>query len=221
MVNMFQPSEHWQRSTRGKELQFFATDMEMQHWLLNSLPKEYEPYALVGIDVVKVGKIYRRVPFELSLPEFRLSLESSHRHQFWIWSKSLTPDVESCLSHGDDLDALLSVNGLVSVRHGAKVVQRRIHGTVVGRDVSRISIVDQIHNTVTHNTYEHRDYLKVFMSLFNEIRPLLCYSTIHHFLDGTTTEEADFQTMTKAAFEQATNGEIVFIHSPGRLISCK
>src|SRR5437773_2036529 len=109
----------WARVGRGKELQFFATDDDVQNWLQKFLPAEFAPYYLVGSDLEKVAKrTFRQTPFRFHLSEFPTCLcrADKQRFNFWLLSEQLTPDFK--LRVGDPISNLCGSNGLVLLQHG-------------------------------------------------------------------------------------------------------
>ena len=67
-------TEAWERVGRGKGLQFFATDEEMQGWVADCPPERYRPYYLVGSDLVREGGSYVQRPFRYPSDELILCL---------------------------------------------------------------------------------------------------------------------------------------------------
>lgn len=63
-----EPSE-WRRVGRGSEVQFYATDREIQQWLINELPTDFAPFSLTCSDMVKSGRQYHEVPFDEPVDE--------------------------------------------------------------------------------------------------------------------------------------------------------
>lgn len=53
----------WFRLGRGHEFEFYATDDEVQEWLLTILPAEFAPYRPAGADSIQAGRIYVEHPF--------------------------------------------------------------------------------------------------------------------------------------------------------------
>src|SRR5581483_7187128 len=62
--------DRWIPCAGGRELQFFATDEDVQAWLLNDLPAAYAPYQLVGADIIREGTRDVHAPFQGALSEF-------------------------------------------------------------------------------------------------------------------------------------------------------
>ncbi len=55
--------DSWFRLGRGHGFEFYATDNEVQEWLLTILPGEYAPYRLVRADSINDGRVYVERPF--------------------------------------------------------------------------------------------------------------------------------------------------------------
>jgi len=200
--------DNWFRIGRGRELQFFATDDEVQSWLLNFLPEEYAPYSLVGADLIKKGKIYIEQGFEFDISELEKAMyeKDETRWHYWIRSKVLTPELR--LITGERITWTLSYSGLVSLQHGRELQN-------MGRDASSIGIVERVKNEKTGEIRHHKDYLRIFNSLKRKVKRTLCYSTIHKFKNGTVAEDTRLQLMTEKAVRAYEDG-LLFKNAPGR-----
>jgi hypothetical protein len=202
---------HWDRVGRGKTLQFIATDEEVRAWLLESLPAEYQPYFLVGMDLVKEArKKYLRVPFRFPLANISQCLDDpgNRRHQFWILSERISPSLR--FRKGDPIDAICSINGLVEVYHGFTYKDGR-------RGESWIGIVDRVRRVITKEIRRHDSYLKIYSALKSTISCALVYSTIHTFANGSEIEDSELIRMTAAAV-RAYEAGVPFFYKPGRLL---
>jgi hypothetical protein len=196
----------WDR-VGGRELQFFATDAEVERWLTQELPEQYSPYHLVGSDLVEDGPIYVQRPFQC---EFGEMLECRHgsgleRHNFWIWSELLTPSLP--LRQGDPIVALCSYSGLVLLQHGFVH-----HGR---RDVSRISMVDKVRHLETGEVLQHEGYFDIYKTLRKKIKKALCYATIWSFADGSERESDRGALWTEGTVQEYEAG-VPFVARPGR-----
>jgi hypothetical protein len=197
---------NWERVGRGRVLQFFATDEEVQAWLNSALPPAYAPYGLIRQEYRIRGQ--RRLPIvTYSVSDFidclgKRDPPSTHFH---IWSEVLSFDLlgDPC----DDVGALCSLNGLPAVDHG--------HVRKGKQEGSAISIVDRVRNKTTGELRDHSEYRKVYNSLVRVIKKSLCYSTINRFADGSEREDTSLRRMTEAA-AQAHGHAVVFSARPGR-----
>jgi hypothetical protein len=203
--------DSWARAGRGRSLQFFCTDAEMQDWLNTCLPARYSPYHLVGVDKVREGHAYVDRTFGCEVSDLLQCMQGSvgERWQFWIWSDKLTPGLHLYLPRSERPDVLCSLNGLVLVQHGLR------RGNL--RDASAIGINDQVENSLTGELREHAGYLELFKALRKAIEKSLCYATIQRFRDGHEEEDARVRRMTMEA-ARAYQAGYPFANSPGRLL---
>ena len=206
--NVIYDVNDWRRCGRGMTLDFFATDEEVQNWLLTALPSEYSPYTLVGTDSIKQGKIYVEKGFEFNIDELKKAMyeKEDARWRFWIRSKVITPELD--FSREKRISWVLSYTGMVNLQHGGYIKN-------MGHATSGIGIVNKIRNDNTGEEIEHKEYLKVYNALKREIKKHLCYSSMWRKKDGTEYEDCKFQLMTEKAFQAAKEGYL-FKNSPGR-----
>jgi len=191
--------DNWYRVGRGHVLQFFATDDEVQDWLNTMLPPEYEPYTLVGADLVKIDKKkYIEKGFEFDIQDFKKAIyeKEEPRWQYWIRSKVLTPELD--FSRHKMITWILSYTGLVGLDHGGQVKD-------MGRDASSIGIVERVRNKNTSEIIKHKEYLKIFSTLSRQIKKHLCYTSFWKFKDGTEREDFKLQLMTEKAVGRQGN----------------
>lgn len=205
----------WRRLGRGRDFQFFATDDEVQDWLLNCLPQEFGPYSLIGADLVKEGKIYVEQAFEFDISELKKAIyeQDEPRWQYWIISKVLTPELN--LVKGTNITRILSFNGLILLHHGSNIRHYGLDIKKLYRAASSIGIVDKVINDATGEVRHHEEYLCIFNSLKRLIKKSLCYSSIHTFKNGSKREDTKLQLMTEKAVEAYKAG-LVFTNEPGR-----
>lgn len=195
----------WMRIGRGRSLQFFATDEEVETWLRSSLPVEYGPFRLVDAQGSLRGRSgVKRVIWDVS--EFLEQLGSYGSSTIvHIWSEALTPNLLSEVV--DDFSAACSLSGLPSLDHG--YVRKGM------QESSSLAMVERIQNKETGEIREHSGYRKVYNRLSRAIKKSLCYSTFHRFADGSEEEDTSLRRMTEAAAQAHGNG-IVFTARPGR-----
>lgn len=209
--------DHWIRVTRGKELQFFATDQEVEAWLNHALPPLYSPYQLIGVDKVQVGQTYVEYPFYCEVGSLLECMKESvaPRYNFWIWSKKLTPKLS--LTPATNITRLLSFQGLVLLQHGMMLHDRTDPTRLLRRAASRIAIVDRIKNIVTGQIIRHDGYLEIYRALYNVISKALVYSSLVRFPDGHIEEDTRLQRMTEGAVRSYEAG-YPLMNKPGRLL---
>src|SRR5216683_1076005 len=113
-------THRWTRAGKGRELQFFASDAEVQDWLNRGLPARYAPYRLVGSDSVKEDADYIEQPFQCAVTDLVPCMRAGNgrRWRFWILSDHLSAGL--VLERGGAVDMLCSYNGLVELQHGLK-----------------------------------------------------------------------------------------------------
>lgn len=206
--------ENWYRVGRGQGLEFFATDDEVQEWLLTILPKEYGPYTLVGADIVEVEKKkYIEKGFEFDIGELKKAVyeKEEPRWNYWIRSKVITPELD--FSREKRITWVLSYTGLISLHHGLDLKN-------LGRDASSIGIVERVRNKNTGEEIIHEEYLKLSKYLSRHIKKLLCYSSFWKFKNGTEREDFKLQLMTEKAVKAYEAG-FIFKNRPGRRLDKK
>lgn len=207
--NGFYDLDNWTRVGRGKELQFFATDMEIKEWFQNDLPKEYAPYCFVTSERIQKGDEYVELPVVREIDTFPASLlgTDGQRVDLWLWSKKLWPDILSRLTSG--VSRCYSINGLIILQH-----QLVYKGKV---EASRIAFVDRIKDRATDEIHTHKEYAIIFKALSRVIDRLLVYSSIRVFPSGEEFEDTSLQRMTRGAVE-AYNSGVPYFNRPGKLL---
>lgn len=199
----------WHRAGRGSELQFYATDEEVQRYLLEGLPGEHGGYALVGADKVLDDGAYVDRPFEYPITELAACMSGGdgYRTNLWIWPRALVPALR--LSDEARVDRMCSLAGLILLQHGF------VHKGE--RDASCIGIVDRVRHVDTGEVVRHVAQRRVYDALASRIRRDLCYSTVRTFPDGRRYEETRQPLMTAGAAALSHAGTR-FTRQPGRLI---
>jgi hypothetical protein len=202
-------ADEWERVGRGRTLQFFCTDQEIQQWLIDGLPTDYAPYRLVGYDMVKSDRTYRMVPFECEVDSLQECIRQSEgeRSEFFIQSQQLT--ALPPLSPGANIAAVYSYNGLIRLQHG--VLNRE------GLAPSRIGIVDRVCHIASGEVVDHKEYLSIYNRLRRRIDKERRYATIIRFRDGQELESDRNVRWTEGAV-QAYEAGVQFTDRPGRCI---
>lgn len=208
----------WQRVGRGRSLQFFATDEEVQAWLNHALPEEFAPYVLVGVDKIKQSRFkYVDEPFQCDVSALSACMSGpvGRRSDFWICSKVLTPEL--LLRRGIWQQRLFSSNGLVDLAHGmmVKVRNPRDPAQPLEQYASAVGIVDKIQNLETGEVRQYEGYLRIYQALRKVIRKELVYSSVVRAADGTEAEDTSVALMTEGAVRAYAEG-IPYINRPGR-----
>ncbi len=208
-------SDDWIRCGRGDRLlQFFATDDELQEWLLSALPDACGPYTLVGADSVRINRNqYVQRFFEFPIHKLKEAMYEKNPvwWEFWIRSKSITPVLD--VSHCHDIKKQLSFSGLVRICHGS-YSNRGFHE---GWRESTIGIVTQIENINSGRQIVNDKCLKIYNALEKTIKKHLCYSSFCIFKDGSEVENTKFDLMTQGVVDQYNQG-VPFVNRPGRRI---
>jgi hypothetical protein len=212
-----QDHDRWMRVGKGRELQFFATDEEVQAWLVHALPPQYAPYHLVGADKVKQDRFFTEAPFECEIFSLINCMRGTEdvRYNFWIRSEVLTPKLP--LTQGFGLTKLFSYNGLVLLQHGLMLRNLYEFGQPLKRAASRIAVVDKVRNLETGEGRHHQGYLEVYKALHRTISQALIYSSIVQDANGLEREDTRLQRMTQAAVHAYQAG-FPFTNAPGRVL---
>jgi|GEM_PF-976469 len=201
----------WTRVS-SKELQFFATDEEMFHWLTHDLPSDYAPYSLVASVLVKrQSRVYQEVTSRHNLSTYLDCVADGRQRtgSLWLCSDCLSPDLFSKLQKVPSPKGICSTNGLIMIQPGGRLKE--------GCGASRVSIVDKVRNSDTGETRVHDNYLAIYKALSRNIQRALVYSTIQRFPDGTEFEDTRLQKMTEAAARAHESGN-PYSSRPGRIL---
>ena len=210
-VQIYQPAE-WSRAGRGRELQFFATDVEVQHWL-GHLPEQYAPYTVWGSRLVKRERQYERALFCCPLDEWARAVAGvseegpSPPDQFFLHAAAVMPGLPTDDAAAQHANEWASLNGLVLVQHGSTRAGRK--------SASRVAVTDKIKNRMSGKVVSLGDRTVVFDALRTMVERELRFTSIQVFKDGHE-EEDDSQLMTAEAAELAATGH--FVRRPGRQI---
>jgi hypothetical protein len=200
----------WSRAGRGRELQFFATDDEVQHWI-SQLPGEYGPYSIWGTHLEKHEHGYERTLFLHPLTERARALVtpsmdgSSPPEQFFVHAAAIMPELPTHRDAARSANEWGTLNGLVLVQHGSTRAGRRL--------VSRIAVADKLKNRESGKVVSLKDRNVVFDALRAMIEGRLCFTTIQVFKDGHEEEDGSLLMTLKAA-KLARRG--YFVRKAGR-----
>jgi len=211
--------DSWFRLGRGHGFEFYATDNEVQEWLLTILPAEYAPYRLVGADSIKEGRIYVEHPFSCKVGEFLQCRQAvgELRTQFWLLSTVLTPALP--LQPGAWLTAMYSYNGLINIQHGW--MQRDpVHRTrPLAKTVSAIGLVDRVYHRDTNEVRRHEAYLHLFNIMKRAIRKSLVYTSLLIGPDDVEQEQVSGPFWTEGARQEYEGGLPFMRARPGPRVS--
>lgn len=199
---VFNPLQ-WHRHTRGRGLEFYATDEEVRQYL-EGLPTEFGAYDLAGVKLVPDAPGSRRFhhePLVVTFPDYFDRLDEHGTGNFWIRSQRLLPALPL---DSEDFHRWLGINGAPLLQHGSCRDGKR--------EVSSIGIVDTIANDEGHVVH-HQEQRQIFESLRKRIKKDLAYASILVSRDGHE-EDSTLQAMTAAAAELAREG--FFDRKPGR-----
>jgi hypothetical protein len=199
----------WKRAGSGRELQFFATDEEVQSCLESGLPPELGPWTVAAVDIVRSGRSFGRELFFCAPAEFSAAIAPPDRDRssFWIVSERLSPmllDVPA-----DSFEDSANICGVPVLQHGVKFDGRH--------DASRLAIVDRVQHVDTGEARTHASYLRVFQSLCEALRALLVYSTVYTFPDGHA-EKDDRNTLMSSGVAEGVRAGALYTRNPGHLL---
>lgn len=232
----------WSRS-RGGEVQFHAMDSDIQRWLTSALPDKYGPYFLVGSELIqnKTTKKYYESPFQYDMSQMPKCFQEGRkkdRRSFWIWSKTLTPDL--ILQEREEIGGICSYNGLILLQHGYIIdaslkmsseinsinpspeeIEKEIEDMKSKRTgpkdlrwlSSRIAMTHVMKYLRTGEIRKYDEYLSIYRSLSRAIRKDLKYSNIYQSRDGTEYE-SKLEMWTEEAVKAYEQG-FKFLDRPG------
>jgi len=211
--------DSWFRLGRGHSFEFYATDNEVQEWLLTILSAEYAPYRLVGEDSIKEGKVYVQHPFSCEVAEFLRCRQAAGElcTQFWLLSTVLTPELP--LQPGAWLTAMYSYNGLINLQHGW--MQREpVHRTrPLAKTASSIGLVDRVYHRDTNEVRQHEAYLRLFNAMKRAIRKSLVYTTMLIGPDDVEQEQVSGPLWTEGTKQEYEAGASFMRARPGPRLS--
>jgi hypothetical protein len=187
--------EGWYR-VGGSRFDFYATDEEIAEWLLETLPSDLAPYAVVGEEWIEEEQRWK--PFEYRLDEIRQAFTRHRDSNFWIRSDQLSPRIR-----GDDRVGV-SYGGLILVQLGFKREDGRIE------DAS-IAVVDRLRHEITGEERRQPEYRRIFDRLRRSLRKRAVVKTMRTRPDGGTDPSS---LMTPRAAEAHAQGEITFDAEP-------
>lgn len=202
MSRLISVAGDWARYSRGRGIDFYATDEEVESVLKECLLPRYAPYLLVGSSSVKEGAKYIQKPFSFEVEQFS-ELRRRGEWHFFFRSMKITPEMR--FSYGEDVSAIMSLSGLVHLQHGSMNGKRW--------SASSIGIVDKVENTQTHELMLHKEYLEVFYALKKGIRKLLLYPTVKMYSDGRVFKSKSV-LMSQRMAEKYRKGEILLLDLP-------
>lgn len=210
-MQLYQPPE-WSRSGRGRELQFFATDAEVEEWL-GHLSDDYAPYSAWVSRLVRRNGTYQRTLSCFPLDEWLRAHKDggqdvpSLADQFFLHAAAVMPALPTDEAVARHANEWASLNGLVLVQHGATRAGRQL--------ASRVAVTDRIKNRSSGKVVSLKDRTVVFDALCKMIETELRFTSIQVFRDGHEEEDAS-QLMTAEAADLAAAGR--FVRRPGRRI---
>jgi len=187
--------EGWHR-VGGSRFDFYATDEEIAEWLLELLPSDFAPYAVIGAGWIEEEQRWQR--FEYPLGEIQEAFARHRGANFWIRSDQLSPRIRG----NDHVGA--SYGGLILVQLGFRREDGRIE------DAS-IAVVDRLRHELTGEERRQPEYRRIFDRLRRSLRKRAVVETIRTLPDGSTTPS---KPMTPRAAEAHARGEIRFDAEP-------
>ncbi len=204
----------WVRTTPGLSIQFFALCEELQGWIMECLPPDLGPYALVTVTPRTIQQsVQVWVARQWRLWELRDIVSFGWGKDFvhlWLVSNTLTPVLPIEISDNENtIVRVYALNGFVNLQ--------RFVGVDGALGALSVGMVHKFVNVQTHMVIEHTGYVRVFEDLRRAIKKKLVYSSIHVFPDGSRFEETRFQRMTAGAVEAYKSG-VRFANLPGRYL---
>jgi hypothetical protein len=194
MSGVAEAFEGWYR-VGGSRTDFYATDEEIAEWLLETLPPEYAPYALVGREWIEPEHRWRG--FELPLSQIRDAFAQKRGRNLWIRSDQLSPHMS-----GED-QTQLAYGGLILVQLGSER-----NGVV--EDTS-IAVVDRLRHEVTGAERTQPEYRRIFDRLRRSLRKRLVVATMRTRPDGGVVPSSP---MTPRAAQAHARGDVRFAAEP-------
>jgi hypothetical protein len=187
--------EGWYR-VGGSRFDFYATDDEIAEWLLETLPADFAPYAIIGAEWVEEERRWQ--PFEYPLAQTREAFSRHRGANFWIRSDQVSPSVR-----GDD-QVGVAYGGLILVQLGFEREDGRIED-------ARIAVVDRLRHEVTGEERRQPEYRRIFDRLRRSLRKRAVVETIRTRPDGGTDRSSP---MTPRAAEAHARMEVTFDAEP-------
>jgi hypothetical protein len=168
------------RSGRGKSVQFYTLDRELNDIFQTTLPAEYNPYSLVCATVTAQNAFLH---IEGQMDNF-LELRENGFDRFYLRSKALTPDLklpDDILSGSENgrFEQYYAYKGLIEIMPGWSN-QGNLEGSSLSF-IDKLFLIDE-----PEVIYENADYLIIYKKLEKSIKTILRYKTKHHWLDGRT-----------------------------------
>jgi hypothetical protein len=191
---MAESFEGWYR-VGGSRFDFYATDEEIAEWLVETLPPEFAPYAVIGADWIEEERHWE--PFEYALAEISDAFARYRGSNFWIRSDQLSPR-----RHGDD--EAVAFGGLILVQLGFEREDGRVE------DAS-IAVADRLRHEVTGEERRQPQYRRIFDRLRRSLRKRAVVRTIRTFPDGS---KGPSSLMTPRAAEAHARGDVTFDAEP-------
>lgn len=140
--------ENWYRVGHGRGFSYRASSEEVVSVLRGVLPKEYEPYLLVNVNLVKQGKVYVEKATTHAIEEL-VQIATPKNWDFFILSRAISGDVDP--SQATRPGPFCSLNGMLNLQH------RGASGS--------LGIVGKVSNELTGEVVEHVEYMKVYNAL--------------------------------------------------------
>ncbi len=199
----------WQRIGRGRSFEFVATDQEILAWLISCLPVDFAPYTLVSTNMVQQGKSFVERTSPDQVDRF-LELKGEGKDsvtEFWIWSQSLTPDLE--LKSHATVTRQLAFNGLIRLSHGRRLTDYTLPERPIAVWPSDLVMVDRVLNSLTGELRHYDDYLRIYRALVRKMKERTVYRSILRFRSGeereaTKTEELNWTEGAKRLYDAGT-----------------
>ena len=163
----------WQRSGRGKSFEFYVLDEEVLHVLMSALPRDFEPYSIIGTANRVADGTYVQQATEVNI-EYFSKLRDKGIWQFFVRSKLLTDSLN--LDTCENLDGYLASCGLILLQQGLITKGKY--------NASRLALVNEVKHQQTGEVRRCFEYSKIYTALVRSFKSLLVHKVTTQFLDG-------------------------------------
>ena len=183
---------NYYRAGRGKVMECYITDEELNEILNTGLPAVYEAFTLIVVEWDGDKTFYHK---ECTPGEF-LELRKKGIERFYLRSKKLTPEIElpadpvSGGTANSNLQKAYLYNGLLDIQHGFLLEKKYFQKTTIGF-IDKYFPVGQPEQVTTNAGYD-----EVFRAIRKKITPLLKFKSKTVLKDGRVfpAKKADVTT---------------------------
>jgi hypothetical protein len=190
--------EEWRRRGRGRELQFLATDAEVQSWLVRARDELRVDFSLVGADALRETQrtaTRRRFSFPVDAMVNSLDGPGGRRINLWLIDQAHCGRFDKV--EAGDLDRVCSTKGQVLVQ---PVIQLADGGVEPGRFAVATEVVNGSCESIRHVGAE-----RVFDVLRRNAMRDLVHRTIIRLGDGSEVHDPAVRMTREAANQRRGN----------------